>query len=57
MTIESFILSDPTLKTFCRRNERDSYDYDKLDWQITLHKAAFLIALNNYLNWKYPTKK
>jgi len=58
ITVDTYLNSDPTLRLFsCRDGILRGYDYKLLDWHITLHKAAFLIALQRYLDHKYPTDK
>ena len=49
---ENVVEADPTLKFFLREA---TMDYDKLEHQAKVMGSVILIAINNWLDLKYPS--
>jgi hypothetical protein len=50
LTLDNVIDSDPTLRYFIREA---TFDFDNLEWQMTVRCAALKIAMAKWINLKY----
>ena len=51
---ETHINGDPTLRTLLRESK---FDYNLLDHQVNVRCGAILVAICQFVDKKYPTKK